>query len=117
MAKVLRSAAAAALFVLVAVSSAGGAATVSVPAAERISQLKTAWNQAHFYGDVDALDRLWAPELTVIVPGMPPFSMSDLLTMRCSMKATLTQYAIGTYAELDGDWKVVAYLASVAPQP
>jgi ketosteroid isomerase-like protein len=135
-----------------AIPSASGSGVASVSTAERIEELETAWNQAHLHGDVEALDRLWAPELTVIVPGMPQFSKSDLLTMWRSMKVTFTEYATRdvvihlfggtavvtgrlhrardfggqtasedwlftkTYAEIDGDWKVVAYHASAAPQ-
>jgi hypothetical protein len=35
-----------------------------------LSSLETVWNEAHVRGDAEALDRLWARELTVAVPRM-----------------------------------------------
>jgi len=57
-----------------------------------IAELETAWDQAHLGGDVDALDGLWAPDITVIVPGMPPFQKTQLLAMWRSVKVVFTEY-------------------------
>lgn len=120
---------------------------------QRIAKLETLWNDAHLHGDVDTLDCLWAPDISVIVPGMSPFSKPDLLKMWRSMKVAFTEYSTSdvrlhvfgataivtgrlhrsrdfagrvatedwlftkTYAEVDGQWKVVAYHASVVPRP
>ena len=116
-----------------------------------ILQLETVWNEAHLHGDVDALDRLWATDITVVVPEMPPFGKQDLLRMWRSLKVTFTEYSTSgvtvrvygatavvtgqlhrsrdfggriatedwlftkTYAQVDGQWKIVAYHASVPP--
>jgi uncharacterized protein (TIGR02246 family) len=120
---------------------------------DAIAQLETTWNEAHLHNDAAALDRLWAPGLTVIVPEMPLLSKPDLLKMWRSMKLSFSEYATTavevhvfgetavvtgrlhrsrdfggraatedwlftkTYAQLDGQWKVVAYHASIAPKP
>lgn len=59
---------------------------------EEILELEAAWNQAHLRGDAEVLDRLWAPEISVIVPGMQPFRKPDLLQMWRSVKVTFTRY-------------------------
>jgi len=120
---------------------------------DAIARLETTWNEAHLHNDAAALDRLWAPGLTVIVPEMPLLSKPDLLKMWRSMKLSFSEYATTavevhafgetavvtgrlhrsrdfggrtatedwlftkTYAQLDGQWKVVAYHASNAPKP
>ncbi len=120
---------------------------------DQILKLEAAWNQAHLRGDAEALDKLWAPHLTVIVPEMQPFSKEDLLKMWRSMKVTFTRYETSdvriqssggtavvtgrlrrsrdfggrvkdedwlftkTYAQVQGEWFVVAYHASVTPSP
>ena len=71
----------------------GFAKSDSSKAEARIAELETVWNQAHLHGDVDALDRLWADSLTVIVPEMPPFSKPALLKMWRGMKVSITEYA------------------------
>lgn len=62
-------------------------------AEERIVQLEAAWNEAHLRGDADALDRLWAPRLSVVVPGMPRFTKPELLDMWRSMKVVFADYS------------------------
>jgi hypothetical protein len=42
------------------------------------SKLEGMWNQAHLHSDADTLDRLWADNIVVIVPKMPPFSIREL---------------------------------------
>ena len=44
---------------------------------QELSRLETVWNDAHIRGDADALDRLWAEDLTVAVPAMPVFTKKD----------------------------------------
>lgn len=65
---------------------------------ERIAQLEAAWNDAHLRADTDALDRLWAPSLTVVVPGMPLFNKPELLNMWRSMKVAFTSYSTSDVA-------------------
>jgi uncharacterized protein (TIGR02246 family) len=130
-----------------------GEQAASPPVEEQILKLEAVWNEAHLRGDADALDRLWAPNITVTVPEMQPFSKEDMLKMWRSMKVTFTRYqtsdvrvqATGgtavvtgrlqrsrdfggrvrdedwlftkTYAQVDGEWLVVAYHASATPSP
>ena len=132
-------------------SSVQPAATETTKPEERIAELERAWNDAHLRGDVETLDRLWASDLTVIVPGMRPFNKSDLLGMWRSVRVVFSNYSTSdetihvyggaavvtgrlhrsrdfggrtasedwlftkTYALFDGQWRVVAYHASVAP--
>jgi ketosteroid isomerase-like protein len=58
----------------------------------QILKLESDWNDAHLRGDVETLDRLWAPELTVIVPEMSLFTKPDLLNMWKKVKVTFTRY-------------------------
>jgi uncharacterized protein (TIGR02246 family) len=78
---------------LVLLASRGnGEQAAPPPVEEQILKLEAVWNQAHLRGDADALDRLWAPNITVIIPEMQPFSKEDLLKMWRSMKVTFTRY-------------------------
>jgi hypothetical protein len=43
------------------------------------SRLEDAWNAAHRTIDPDALDALWADDLEVVVPRMPPMSKREAL--------------------------------------
>jgi len=54
--------------------------------------LESEWNEAHLRGDVETLDRLWAPELTVVVPEMPLFTKPDLMNLWQTVKVTFTRY-------------------------
>ena len=125
----------------------------ALTAEDSIAQLEAAWNEAHLRGDAEALDRLWAPSLSVVVPGMPRFRKSEVLDMWRSMKVAFSDYSTSdvaiqvlgttavvtgrlhrsrdfggrvatenwlftkTYAQIEGQWQVVAYHASEAPAP
>lgn len=79
----------------------------STPETE-ILRLEAAWNRAHLKGDVEALDRLWSDDITVIVPGMQPFTKKDLLEMWRSMKVTFTRYETSDLrVHIDGATAVV----------
>ncbi len=82
-----------AVLLLPLLASRGAGAQSEPPSVEKqILSLETIWNEAHLRGDADALDRIWAPNLTVIVPEMQPFSKEDLLKMWRSMKVVFTRY-------------------------
>lgn len=85
------------LFLVFCGVASGLSAQDSNPAQEtpeqQILRLETAWNEAHLRGDVDALDRLWAPDISVIVPEMQPFTKEQLVKMWRSMKVVFTNYA------------------------
>lgn len=49
------------------------------PGTEDFTRLEAEWNGAHRAGDADALDRLWASDLEVDVPGMAPMTKAEAL--------------------------------------
>lgn len=62
------------------------------PGTEEFIQLETVWNVAHRSGDADALDRLWANDLEVAVPGMTPMSKSESLAFARSGRMRFERY-------------------------
>lgn len=62
-------------------------------AIEEIRRLESVWNDAHLQGDLVALEELWSPDLTVVVPDMPRFSKAELLQMWRSIPVTFSAYA------------------------
>ncbi len=68
------------------------------------SKLEDVWNQAHLNGDADALDRLWADNIVVIVPGMPPFSKPEALSVFRSARMKFERYTTSdlTVRQYDG---------------
>ena len=61
--------------------------------ADEFTSLEATWNQAHLQGDADALDRLWADNIVVIVPRMPPFNKSEALSVFRSGRMRFQRYA------------------------
>jgi ketosteroid isomerase-like protein len=55
-------------------------------------RLEEVWNTAHVKGDADALDRLWANDLIVIVAEMPLIKKADALAMVKSNRMPFTKY-------------------------
>jgi len=55
-------------------------------------RLEAVWNDAHTGGDVTALERLWADDLTVIVPRMPVMSKADVVAFARSGKMKFQRY-------------------------
>lgn len=55
-------------------------------------QLESVWNTAHRTGDVDALDRLWAGDLEVDVPGMAPMTKADSLAFARTGRMRFARY-------------------------
>lgn len=93
---------------------AAAALSAATPAAEKpaceaeILRLESVWNEAHLHGDVEALDRLWAPDLSVIVPEMQPFTKQQLLEMWRTMRVSFTRYATSdVQLRCDGSTAVV----------
>ena len=54
--------------------------------------LEKVWNDAHIQGNADALDALWAQELTVTVPGMRVLTKSDSLMFFRSGRMKFQRY-------------------------
>jgi len=61
-------------------------------AVAELTHLEAVWNQAHLAGDAAALDRIWADDLVVIVPGMPAFSKGDVLGVARSGRMKFQRY-------------------------
>ena len=59
---------------------------------EALSRLEAAWNEAHLKGDAGALDRLWAGDLVVTVPGMPAMTKAQSLAVWKSGKFKFDRY-------------------------
>jgi uncharacterized protein (TIGR02246 family) len=97
-----------ALAILFGVVPTPGRSETPKPPEQEILDLEAAWNRAHLDGDVEALDRLWSDDITVIVPGMQPFTKRDLLEMWRSMKVTFTRYETSDLdVHVDGETAVV----------
>ncbi len=62
------------------------------PDATEFTELEKLWNEAHLGGDAEALDRLWADDLVVTVPGMAPMSKDGVLGFARSGRMVFTRY-------------------------
>ena len=87
------------LMIMLCVSVLAGSAHLgqtsqSLPPHDRaeLERLETVWNEAHERGDADALDRLWADELVVTVPGMPAMGKGDSLAIWRSGRMKFARY-------------------------
>lgn len=70
--------------------------------------LETAWNNAHLTGDTDALDALWADDITIIVPGMPPFDKETSLRFWHAVPVHFSRYATSNVdTRVHGDCAIV----------
>lgn len=70
-----------------------GQGTTSQGADEaELQRLETAWNDAHMRGDAAALDRLFADDLVVQVPGMRAMTKSDSLGVFASGRMKFDRY-------------------------
>jgi ketosteroid isomerase-like protein len=79
------------LLCTVAQAQAPAAATPDQDLA-RFTQLESQWNDAHLQGDAEALDRLWADELRVVVPRMTPLSKAEALSFFRSGRMKFSRY-------------------------
>ena len=59
---------------------------------EDFVHLETVWNAAHRTGDADALDRLWASDLEVDVPGMAPMTKAEALAFARTGRMRFERY-------------------------
>lgn len=48
---------------------------------KELTRLETVWNEAHLKGDAGALDKLWADDLFVTMPDMPPMNKEEALAL------------------------------------
>jgi creatinine amidohydrolase len=60
-------------------------------AAAQFAALEAAWNTAHAAGDAAALDRLWADDIVMFLPGMRPMNKAEALAALKDGAATFTR--------------------------
>jgi ketosteroid isomerase-like protein len=75
-----------------AVQAQASAAAAPEPDLARFTQLESQWNNAHLQGDAEALDRLWADELRVVVPKMTPLAKPEALSFFRSGRMKFSRY-------------------------
>jgi uncharacterized protein (TIGR02246 family) len=70
------------------------AALSAQPAAlnAEFTKLEDVWNAAHRNGDADALAALWADDLEVAVPRMPPMSKTEALAFARTGRMRFDRY-------------------------
>jgi ketosteroid isomerase-like protein len=73
-------------------SSVAGAADPTSESVAEMSRLEEQWNRAHLEGDAQTLDRLWADDLIIVVPGMAPLTKEDALQLWRSARVTISRY-------------------------
>lgn len=61
-------------------------------AARQIRELEARWNDAHVRADTTALFGLWADDLSVIVPGMPPMNKPALVAFWRSGRSRILRH-------------------------
>ena len=57
-----------------------------------LERLEQVWNDAHRNGDADALAQLWADDLVVTVPAMPPLQRAEALEFARSGRMRFDRY-------------------------
>jgi ketosteroid isomerase-like protein len=96
------------LFCTAALAQAPAAAAADQDLA-LFTQLESKWNDAHLYGDAEALNRLWADELRVVVPRMAPLSRAEALSFARSGRMKFSRYETSELsAHVYGDTAVVS---------
>jgi hypothetical protein len=71
-------------------------------------RLEHVWNEAHVRGRAPTLERLWAEEVVITVPGMTPMSRADALTFARSGRMRFENYETSDIAvRLYGETAVV----------
>jgi ketosteroid isomerase-like protein len=88
----------------------GKSGGLSADAAELL-RLESVWNEAHVRGDADALDRLWADDLTVTVPNMPVMTKESAIGIARSGRLKFKRYQTSVIlVRLYGDAAIVTGL-------
>jgi len=76
-----------------------------------LSRLENVWNESHVRGDADALNRLWADDLTVTVPNMPVITKESAIGIARSGRVKFKRYQTADIRiRLYGDAAVVTGL-------
>ena len=66
---------------LLVFASAGAQPRATAADLKELNRLETVWNEAHLKGDVKVLNRLWADDLFVTMPDMPPMNKEESLAI------------------------------------
>lgn len=67
--------------------------TILVPSiVQQLQTLEARWNDAHIRGDTVELLRQWADDITFVVPGMPRFTKTDVMSLWRSGRAKLLRH-------------------------
>jgi ketosteroid isomerase-like protein len=80
-----------ALFIIATLSVTATVSNIQ-GAPQEFIRLEESWNVAHRSGDAEALDRLWADDLEVDVPKMPPMSKSEALAFARTGRMRFERY-------------------------
>jgi ketosteroid isomerase-like protein len=59
---------------------------------KELRRLEIVWNEAHLRGDADAVDKLWAADAAVVVPGMPLMTKAEALAPLRSGRLKFQRY-------------------------
>jgi ketosteroid isomerase-like protein len=88
----------------------GGAHAADIEADKaELLRLEKVWNDSHLNGDAEALDALWADDLTVTVPKMQVLTKLDALAFARSGKMKFQRYeTTDVQARVYGDAAVVS---------
>lgn len=78
--------------VTLALAQAPAPTSPQSPEVVELSRLERVWNDAHLRGDADALDRLFADDLLITVPGMPVMTRSDAIGVLRSGRMAFERY-------------------------
>lgn len=89
-----------ALLTIVMITLAGGSGNapffqaVNAHSSDEVElvRLERVWNDAHVNGDADALDRLWAEDLTVTVPNMQVITKQSAIAIARSGRVKFKRY-------------------------
>jgi ketosteroid isomerase-like protein len=79
------------LYFMVGICACAQAADVEADKAELL-RLEKVWNDAHLNGNAEALDAIWADDLTVTVPKMKMLTKADALAFARSGKMKFQRY-------------------------
>ena len=92
---------------LIGIFGSAYATAVEADKAELL-RLEKVWNDAHLNGDAEALDALWADDLTVTVPKMQVLTKANALAFARSGKMKFQRYeTTDVQARVYGDAAVV----------
>jgi ketosteroid isomerase-like protein len=76
--------------------------------AAQLGALEAAWNKAHLDSDAVILERLWADDLVILVPGMAPMGKAQGLAMHKKGGATFSRFeTTDVHPRVTGDLAVV----------